>query len=144
MKGLAKAHKIIAIVLNAIFLAGLISFLISFPPDPQTLLDWAGFISMYAFAPMTIVAIALTFGKKLQILRLVLRIIAIIVNAFFLVLLICQTVIGQVHFKGFVMLLFGLLGYVLPAVNIVAVALTFREGKATIPRKFNRGYRQAR
>jgi hypothetical protein len=129
MKGVTQALKIIAIILNGIFLAGLIFFLIKFSADPRTVLDWAGFISMFAFAPMTIVAIALTFGKKLQVLRLVLRIIAIIVNASFLLILIYSTAIGQVHLEGPAMWIFGLMGYGLPVVNVLALALTFRKEK---------------
>jgi hypothetical protein len=123
MKGLAKAHKIIAIVLNAIFLVGLIFFLISFPPDPRTLNDWSGFISMFALAPMTIIAIALTFGKKLQVIRLVLRIVAIIVNALFFIILIYVTAIGNVHIEGLAMWIIGIVGYGLPVVNIAALVL---------------------
>ena len=131
MKGVSKALKIIAIVLNGIFLAGLILFLISFGPDPRTLNDWAGFISMFAFPPMTIITIALTFGKKLQVLASVLRIIAVIVNVLFFIILIYVTAIGNVHIEGLAMWLFCLLGYGLPVVNLVAVALAFRKEKET-------------
>lgn len=123
MKRLTKALKIIVIVLNGTFLAGLIFFLISFGPDPRTLNDWAGFISMFAFPPMTIITIALTFCKKLQVLASVLRIIAVIVNALFLIILIYVTAIGNVHIEGLALWIFGLLGYGLPVVNVVAVAL---------------------
>ena len=129
MKGLTYALKIIAIVLNTIFLAGIIFFLIRLGAHPQALRDWAGFILMFAFPPITLITIALTFHKKLEILTSVLKIIAIIVNASFLVILICVTAIGQVHLEGPGMWLLGLLGYGLPIVNILAVALTFRKGK---------------
>jgi hypothetical protein len=129
MKGVSKTLKIIAIVLNGIFLAGLILFLISFGPDPRTLNDWAGFISMFAFGPMTIITIALTFGKKLQVLRSILRVIAIIVNVLFFIILIYVTAIGNVHLEGPAMWIFGLLSYGLPVVNLAALALTFRKGK---------------
>ncbi|MDH4238497.1 MAG: hypothetical protein OEW48_02935 [Phycisphaerae bacterium] len=129
MKGLGKAFKIIAIVLNVIFSAGLILFLIRLGADPRTLLDWAGFISMFAFAPMTIIAIALTFGKEGKKLASVLRIIAVIVNALFLIILIYVTAIGNVRLEGPAMWIFGLLSYGLPVVNLAALALTFRKEK---------------
>ena len=131
MKGLTYALKIIAIVLNTIFLAGIIFFLIRLGAHPQTLRDWAGFILMFAFPPITLITIVLICLKKFQILTSVLKIIAIIVNASFLVILICVTAIGHVHLEGLAMWLIGLLGFGLPVVNVLAVALTFRKGKAT-------------
>lgn len=133
MKGISKTLKIIAIVLNAIFLAGIIFFLIRLGANPQNLRDWAGFILIFAFPPVTLITIALTFHKKSQILTFVLNDIAIIVNASFLAILIWVTAIGNVHLKGPAMWLFGLLGYGLPVVNIVAVALTFRLSKESLP-----------
>jgi hypothetical protein len=129
MKGVAQALKIIAIVLNVIFSAGLILFLIRLGADPRTLLDWAGFISMFAYPPVTGIAIALTFGKKLQAICLVLRIIAVIVNVLFFIILIYVTAIGNVHLEGPAMWIFGLLSYGLPLVNVLALALTFRKEK---------------
>jgi len=135
MKGLTKALKIIAIVLNIILLAGLICFLIRLGAHPQTLSDWAGFISMFAFPPITLITIALTFYKKFRILSSVLRIIAVIVNASFLLILICVTAIGRVHLEGLAMWLLGLMGYGLPVLNVLALALTFRKGKEKIAEK---------
>jgi tellurite resistance protein TehA-like permease len=135
MKGLTKALKIIAIVLNIILLAGLICFLIRLGAHPQTLSDWAGFISMFAFPPITLITIALTFYKKSRILTSVLRIIAVIVNASFLLILICVTAIGRVHLEGLAMWLLGLMGYGLPVLNVLALALTFRKGKEKIAEK---------
>jgi len=132
MKSLTKALKITAIVLNAIFFAGIIFVLIMLGAHPQTLRDWAGFILMFAFPPITLITIALTFHKKFQILTSFLRIIAIIVNASFLVILICVTAIGHVHLEGLAMWMIGLLGYGLPVVNVLAVALTFRKCKDKI------------
>ncbi|MHC4623411.1 MAG: hypothetical protein ACYS4W_05860 [Planctomycetota bacterium] len=131
MKGLTKALRIIAIVLNTIFFAGLIFFLVRLGAHPQNLRDWAGFISMFAFPPITLITIALTFHKKCQILTFVLRIIAIIVNPSFLVILIYVTAIGHVHPEGLAMWLLSLLGYGLPVLNVLAVALTFRKPKQT-------------
>ena len=129
MKGPGKAFKIIVIILNGIFLVGLISFIIKLGADPRTVLDWAGFISMFTFAPITIVAIALTFGKKLQILRLVLRIIAIILNTLLLIILIYVTAVGNVQLEGHAMWIFSLFCYGLPVVNIASLALTYRKPK---------------
>ena len=136
MKSLTYVLKIIAIVLNTIFLAGLIFFLIRLDDHPQTLRDWAGFILMFAFPPITLITIALTFHKKFQILTFVLIIIAIIVNASFLLILIYATAIGNVRPDSPAMLLFALLGYGLPVLNLLAMALTFTKGKEKI---FNHG-----
>ncbi|MHC4694521.1 MAG: hypothetical protein ACYS67_17410 [Planctomycetota bacterium] len=129
MERLNKAIRINAIILNAVFLAGIILFLIKLGADPRNLRDWAGFISMFAFPPITLIAITLTFQKKLQILTLVLKIIAIILNASFLLILIWVTALGNVHLDGIVMWLFGLLGYGLPVLNLTVIALTFRRAK---------------
>ena len=131
MKPISRTIRIIAIILNVVFLAGIVFFLIRLGADPQKFRDWAGFISMFAFSPVTLITIALTFHKKLAILTFILKVIAIIINASFLVILIWVTAIGNVHLKGFAMWLFGLLSYCLPVLNIVAVALTFRNEKAT-------------
>jgi len=131
MKSLTKALKITAIVLNAIFFAGIIFVLIMLGAHPQTLRDWAGFILMFAFPPITLITIALTFHKKFQILTSFLRIIAIIVNASFLVILIYATAIGHVHPEGLAVWLLSLLGYGLPVLNVLALALTFRKPKQT-------------
>ena len=131
MKGLTKAVKIIAIVLNTIFFAGLIFFLIRHGAHPQYLLDWAGFISIFAFPPITVITIALTFHKKCRILTFALSVIAIIVNASFLVILIYATAIGHVHPEGLAVWLLSLLGYGLPVLNVLALALTFRKPKQT-------------
>jgi len=129
MKGVTYALKIIVIVLNGIFLAGLIFFLIRLGAHPRSLSDWAGFISMFAFSPITLITIALTFHKKCRILHSVLRIIAVIVNASFLLVLICFTAIGRVSLEGFLFWMLGLLGYGLPVINVLAMALTFRKLK---------------
>ena len=129
MKSFTKAIKIIAIVLDTIFLAGLIFFLIRLGAQPQTLYDWAGFILMFAFPPITLITIALTFHKKFRILTFFLKIIAIIVNSSFLLILIHATAIGNVHPDDPAKWLFTLLGYGLPVLNILALALTFRKGR---------------
>ena len=131
MKSFTKAIKIIAIVLNTIFLAGLIFFLTRLGAHPQTLYDWSGFILMFAFPPITLITIALTFHKKCQILTFVLRIIAIIVNASFLLVLIHAAAIGNVHPSGLAQCLLTLLAYGLPVLNVLALALTFRKPKQT-------------
>ena len=129
MKGVTKALKIIAIVLNAIFLAGLIFFLIRLGARPRSLSDWAGFISMFAFPPVTLITIALTFHKKCRGLTSVLRIVTVIVNVSFLIILIYFTAIGRVSLEGFLFWMLGILGYGLPVVNVLTLALTFRKEK---------------
>jgi hypothetical protein len=131
MKRLTSVLKIIAIVLNSIFLAGIIFFLIRLGAHPVTLGDLAGFILIFAFPPVTLITLVLICLKKFQILTSILKIIAIIVNTSFLVILVCETAIGHVHLEGLGIWLLGLLGFGLPVVNVLAVALTFRKGKAT-------------
>ena len=129
MKGVTYTLKIIAIILNSIFLAGLIFFVIRLGAHPRTLSDRAGFISMFALPPVTLVTIALTFYRKFRIISSILCIIAIIVNTVFLIILIYATALDNVHIKGPAMWLFGLMGYGLPVVNVVILALTFRKEK---------------
>ena len=131
MKGLIKALKIIAIVLNAIFLAVILLVVSGTGADPQNLRDWAAFILLFALPPVTLITIALTFHKKSVILTFVLKIIAMIVNASFLVILICETVIGHVNLEGSWMLLFVFMVF-LPVINVVAVALMYRTGRADL------------
>ena len=127
MKRLTKALKIIAIVLNSIFLA-VILFIASRPgAHPQTLRDWAGFVLIFVFLPVTLITIALTFHKKVQILTSVLKIIAIILNISFLIILICE--MADIGLEGLAQWLFCLMGLGLPVVNVLAMALTYRKGK---------------
>lgn len=131
MERLNKAIRINVIILNAVFLVGIIFFLIRLGTDPRNLRDWTGFILIFTFPPITLITIALAFHKKPEILTSVLTIIAIIVNASFLLILIWVTVLGRVHLEGFAIWLFGLLGYGLPVINLAALALTFRNAKQT-------------
>ncbi|HIJ52132.1 MAG TPA: hypothetical protein HPP66_03135 [Planctomycetes bacterium] len=130
MKRLTKVVKIIAIVLNAIFLAIILLIVSRSGAHPQTLIDWAGFILIFVFPPVTLITIALTFHKKLEILTSVLKVIAIIVNVSFLTIFIFE--VADAHFVNLVMWLVCLMGLGLPIVNILAVALTFRKGKAEV------------
>lgn len=131
MKGLTYTLKIIVFVLNAIFLTGLIFFLIRLGARPRNLYDWAGFISMFAFPPITLITVALTFRENFRILVSFLRIIAVILNASFLLLLIYFTAIGQVSLEGFIFWMLGLLGYGLPVINILTLTLILRRAKET-------------
>ena len=130
MKRLTKALNIIAIVLNTIFLAIFLLIVIWSGTRPESLRDWGGFILIFGFPAVTLVTIALTFHKKFQILHSVLKIIAIILNASFLVIFIHETTSG--HFEGFVRWLVFLMCLGLPVVNVLTVALTFRKGKAEV------------
>ena len=129
MKVLTTILEIIAIVLNTIFLAGILVVVTRLGANPQTLGDWAGLILMFTFPPVTVVTIALTFQKKVQILTAVLRIATIIVNASFLIILICEMAAGRVNLEGLAQWLLALLGFALPVVNVLAVVLTFRKGE---------------
>ena len=127
MKRLTKALKIIAILLNTIFLAYTYSRLIKYGAHPQGLRDQAGIILIFALPPITLITIALTFHKKLQNLTSVLKIIAIIVNASFLIIIIFE--VADAHLVSLATWLVCVMSIVLPVVNIVAVALTYRKEK---------------
>jgi hypothetical protein len=128
MNGLAKALKIIAIVLNTIFLAvNLLIVCSSYGGYPQDLYDWAAFILIFALPPVTLITIALTFHKKLEILTSVLKIIAIILNISFLIILIFE--VADIGLEGLAQWLFCLMGLGLPVLNVVTLALTFRKEK---------------
>jgi len=129
MKRLTKALKIIAIVLNAIFLVGILLTVCSrYGGYPQDLRDQAGFILIFAFPAITLITIALTFHKKAQILTTVLKIISIIANVSFLVIFICE--VADSCLVGLAMWLVCVMGLGLPIVNILTIVLTYRKGKA--------------
>jgi len=133
MKDLTKTLKIIAIVLNAIFLAGIIYGMTRYAVHPQDLHDRVGLIFILLFPAVTLVAITLTFHKKAKILTSILRIIAIIVNALFFIILISAIALKGVNLQHFSQLLVCIFGLGLPVLNIIAFALTFRKPKAVIP-----------
>ncbi|MHC4086753.1 MAG: hypothetical protein ACYSWZ_18885 [Planctomycetota bacterium] len=127
MKGRAKTLKIIAIVLNTIFLAIMLLIFILSGGHLESLRDVAGSTLIFGFPAITLITIALTFHKKIQILGSVLKVIAIILNVTFLVIFIHETARGNP--EGLAMWLFGLLVYGLPVVNVVALASTFKKEK---------------
>jgi hypothetical protein len=84
MKGVTKTLKIIAIVLNAILLAGILFDMCRYGVWPRTLLYMDAFI-LILFPAVTLVTIALTFRKEGKMPACVLKVIAIIVNILFLI-----------------------------------------------------------
>jgi hypothetical protein len=126
MKYLTYILKLFAIAMNTIFLPYVLSLIGSdFGGLPLSLLDWVECILSCALPPVTIITIALSFHKKFKILTSVLRIIAIIVNAYLLVL-----IISFQHDIFHDLVLEPYLTYsALPALNLVALALTFRKEK---------------
>ena len=129
MKGVNKILRIIAIVVNAIFLVGLLFGMSRYGVYPRTLLDKVGLIFMLVFPAVTLVTIALTFRKKSKILNSVLRIIAIIVNILFFIILISEIALEGVSLEHFAALLVCIMGLGLPVLNVVILALTFRKEK---------------
>ena len=126
MKSLTYIIKLFAIALNTIFLPYVLSFIGSgFGGHPLSLRDWVGCILTCALLPVTLITIALSFHKKFKILTAVLRIIAIILNAYFLIPLILfrHEILDDFPFDVY------LIYCGLPAVNLVALALTFRKEK---------------
>ena len=130
MKGLAKAIKITAIVLNGIFLAGLIYGVTRYGAHPRDRLDKAGLILIFIFPAITLVTIAFTFLKKARHLTFVLMIIAVIVNILFFIILISAMIIKGVNMEHFTQLMVCVLGLGLPVVNVITMALTFRKPRA--------------
>jgi hypothetical protein len=129
MKGLNKTLTITAIVLNAIFLAGLIYGITRYGVHTRDLHDQVGFIFTLIFPAVTLAAFVLTFYKKATILR----IIAIIVNILFLIILISAIALKGINLAEFAQLLVLIFGLGLPVLNIVAFVLSFRKPKTTIP-----------
>jgi hypothetical protein len=123
MKGSAKACKIIAIVLNAIFLAGLLFGMSRYGVHPRTLLDKAGCIFILVFPAVTLVTIALTFRKEGKMPACVMKVIAVIVNVLFLIILISAIAIEGVSLEHFGQLLVCIMGLGLPVVNLGVLAL---------------------
>ena len=133
MKSLTYVLKLTAIALNTYFLSFVLEIVRSgFGGHPLSLLDWVGSILVLAIPPVTLITIALTFHKKFKILTSVLRIIAIILNAHLLIPLIwCRHEILDD------MALWAYLIYCgLPALNLVALALSFRKEKEKTPPEY--------
>jgi hypothetical protein len=131
MKRLTKVLKITAIVLNTIFLVSILIIFSRTGAHLQTLRDWAEFILIFAFPLVTLITMALICLKKFKILTSVFKIIAIVVNAYFLVFLIYAMAVERVYLEGLAVCLVYLMYSGLPVVNVLAVVLTFRKGKAT-------------
>jgi hypothetical protein len=126
MKSLTYILKLFAIALNAIFLPYVLSLIGSgFGGLPLSLLDWVECILSCALLPVTLITIALSFHKKFKILTSVLRIIAFIVNAYLLVLII---LFQHDIFEDIVLEPYSIYS-ALPALNLVALALTFIKEK---------------
>ncbi len=130
MKSLTFVLKITAIALNTYFSAWLLLFVCSgYGGHPLSLYDWVGRILVLAIPPVTLITIALTFQKKFKILTSVIRIIAIILNAHLLIHLIWfqHEILDD-------MALWAYLIYCgLPALNLVALAVTFIKVKEKTP-----------
>ena len=130
MKALTYVLKLSAIALNTYFLHFVLSFVRSgFGGHPLSLLVWVGRILVLAIPPVTLITIALTFQKKFKILTSVLRIIAIILNAHLLIPLI--------WFRHEILDDMALWAYLiycgLPALNLIALAVTFIKEKEKKP-----------
>ncbi len=129
MKGRAKTLKIIAIVLNAILLAGILFEICRYGVWTRTILDKAACIFILLFPAVTLVTIALTFRKEGKMPACVLKVIAIIVNILFLIILISARALVRFSLEYFGPLLVCIMGLGLPVINVLAVALTFRKEK---------------
>jgi len=136
-KILTSVLKITAITLNTIFLPLVLSFVGSgFGGHPLSLRAWVSSILVLAIPPVTLITLALTFLKKFKILTSVLRIIAIILNAYLLIPLIwCRhEILDDMALEAY------LIYCGLPALNLVALAVTFIKKKGK-KRRLNTGPR---
>ena len=131
MKGQTKTLTIITAVLNGIFLAGLLFGISMYGARAEGRLDKAGLIFILVFPAVTLVTIALTFGKEGKKLTFVLKVIAIIVNILFLIILISALALAfeRLHNQDFAQWLVCIIGLGLPVLNVVTLGLTFRKGK---------------
>ena len=133
MKKCIKNLRITAVVLNAIFLAGIIYGMTRYGVHLRGLHDKAGFMFALVFPAVTLVALALTFLKRPISLTSVLRNIALILNGLFLILLISAMALKGVNVEHFTQLMVCVLGIGIPALNLVALALTFIKQKEKTP-----------
>ena len=87
---------------------------------PSSLLDLLRGILIFAISPIMLIIIALTFYKKFKILHSVLRIIAVILNAYFLIGLIWswREELTDITLEAYIMFC------AFPASNIIVLALT--------------------
>ena len=133
MKKFIKNLRITAVVLNAVFLAGIIYGITRYGVNLRGLHDKAGFMFALVFPAVTLVALALTFLKRPISLTSVLRNIALILNGLFLILLISAMALKGVNVEHFTQLMVCVLGIGIPALNLVALALTFIKQKEKTP-----------
>lgn len=136
MKGVTAIVKIIAIVLNVIFLAFLIFTVKSkgVVVGQADFREWAGLILTFTFPPVTLVALAFDFLKKKPTISFALKIISIIINFSYLISIILEVVRGRFGYVVFNILMLVLLAG-LPILNIFAILPTFQKGRAGMIQK---------
>jgi len=129
MKELTKVLIIAAIVPNIIFFT---FYLLAICNDDggQTLSlrDWVGIILIFALPLVMLITIALTFYKRFKILHFVLRIIAVILNAYLLIPLIWNRheILDDLPLDVYLMY------FAFAVANLVVIALTFIKEKEKI------------
>jgi len=135
MKGVTAIVKVIAIVLNVIFLAFLL-FTVKCKGvvGQANFREWAGMILTFTFPPVTLVALAFDFLKKKPTISFALKVISIILNFSCLITIILEVVGGRHGYVGFnILMLFLLAG--LPIVNLLAILPTFQKGRVDMMQK---------
>jgi len=135
MKGVTAVVKIIAIVLNVIFLAFLL-FTVKYKGfiGQADFREWAGLILTFTFPPVTLAALAFDFLKKKSTISFALKVVSIIINISYLISIILEVVRGRFGYVVFNVLMLVLLAG-LPIVNLLAILLTFEKGRADIMQK---------
>ena len=131
MKGGSRTLKIIAIVVNGIFLAGLIYGVTMYGVHLRDVHDRVGFIFTLVFPTVTLVATVLTFRREGRECTCVLRVIAVIVNVLFLIIFISAIALKGVNLEYLGQLPVCIMGLGLPVLNVVVLALAFRKEKQT-------------
>jgi hypothetical protein len=122
MKELTTVLIIAAIIPNFMFFTLFLSAICNdYGAITTSLLDLLRSILIFAISPIMLIIIALTFYKKFKILHSVLRIIAVILNAYFLIGLIWswQEELTDITLEAYIMFC------ALPAANLVVIVLTF-------------------
>ena len=126
MRQLSKVLIIAAVIPNFMFFTSFSSaFYNDFGTFTQSLRELLRGILIFALPVVMLITIALTFYKKFKILHSVLRIIAVILNAYFLIGLIWswRQELTDITLQDYIMLC------ALPAANLVVIALTFIKQK---------------
>ena len=133
MKTLSAILKIVAIAINTIYLTIGLILIARRGPYTENILAWAATILFLTSPPASLIAIVFTFLKKIKILTNVLKVFAIVLNISLLIVSICLLLqLGNLVGMDILTLVFLLLCFLTPIINILAIALPFRREEKII------------